>query len=1105
MNRYLIFLLLGASIFCSTKSKATHIVGGEIFYDYRGNNKYLITLYLYIDCINGSPEALAIDAEASIGVFYKSDNRLYTSFLVDSLRTAEIKNVNYTCIFPPDDICVRRYKFQVEATLPDVTGGYIISYQRCCRNTTILNLRDEDNTGGTYWVTVPERSKHGNNSSPRFDEVPPNFICLNKEFSVHHTAKDPDGDSLVYELCLPYAGASPTAPTPRPPENPPYYPVRMGLGYGINNFMYATPRLKIRPQTGELSCTPRRLGQYVVGICVKEFRNGKLLSTVVRDFQINVIQCKFDVVSSFLLPEQKCNLQVDFNNKSEGAIAYKWEFGDPTTTADTSINTTVSYTYPKPGKYEVKLIAFSQQCNDTFTKIIDVKPDTGAFAGPDVRFCKSESVQIGPSKFYRNAKYKWTPSLYINNDTLKQPLVYPPIDFEYVLRQTFDYCYGFDTVLVKTGPPDVGFTFDPLEECRNMTYRFKNTSEGNEFFWVFGTGRNRDTSFRRDTYFTFPQEKDYVVKLVAALNPNCKDSFEQIISAKEDTTGFAGFDRIICFGEQTVLGSPDRIGVSEFSWTPGDYLDDSTLISPIASPPKTTTFYLKKFTDYCEVFDSVLVQVDEPKPFFQLAYTAPCDGLSIEVYNRSENCEKYSWDFGVEGTNSDTSTTKDSTTFIYPSSGDYTISLEGTSAIGCKWTYSLSLDVFTDTAKFAGPNTNICKDEELQIGIDDSVSFAKFFWKPKDSVDNFRIASPTVKPSDTSTFTVIKQYPECTFYDTVTIGVHDPIAGFETDFDPHCDLFDIELKNTSDRFDNIVWEIGSETINSIDTMITSSFPRVGEYPVAVYAIKEQCVDSFKRVFKVFVDTGVTIIPDSVICLRDSVIIGEKDTVKNVQYTWTPAEGLNDATISNPSAFPKESTLYTVNRVFPKCTYTASTSIRVANPEASFDTMIRPDCFGYLGEFTNTSTDARAYRWVFGENVGGNSKVNTTRLFPYGQQLKASLYAIDAHCVDIMTVQRDLLPFDSFEVQTPNIFSPNGDGQNDCYHIKIPKLPADCRNVNVSFFNRWGQEMFKVQVHGNEYCWDGTNQKNGIEASPGVYFYMIDVLGRQFNGALQLVR
>ena len=36
-------------------AEATHIVGGEIYYDYLGGNNYKISMKVYRDCLNGIP------------------------------------------------------------------------------------------------------------------------------------------------------------------------------------------------------------------------------------------------------------------------------------------------------------------------------------------------------------------------------------------------------------------------------------------------------------------------------------------------------------------------------------------------------------------------------------------------------------------------------------------------------------------------------------------------------------------------------------------------------------------------------------------------------------------------------------------------------------------------------------------------------------------------------------------------------------------------------------------------------------------------------------------------------------------------------------------
>lgn len=1072
-----------------------------MFYDHVGGDTFKISLYTYIDCENGTPGALLLDTIAHIGIYSAGSKQALDSIVVDTLKSVSINDVNYNCLVPPSNICVDQYRYETYVILPDIPNGYIVAYQRCCRNGTVINIEDQDVTGGTYWVKIPQRSGTGANSSPRFNQLPPNFLCVDNGFSFKHDANDPDGDSLVYSLCVPYAGGSQNAPYPRMPVAPPYNNIRLKTGFAVDNFLNAKPRLKIHPNTGVLSCVPRRKGQFVVGICVQEYRNGVLLSTVTRDFQFNVIDCEFDVVTSFTIPEQACEYEVDFTNETRGAIRYKWDFGDPSTTADTSDKGSPSYTYPSPGWYDIKLIGYSLECSDTFTQRIFVKPDTGAFAGPDARSCNGEAVQIGPEVAFPNSKYEWFPSTYLDNDTIQNPTTSTPADFAYVLKQTFDYCYGWDTVIVKVGPPDVDFDFLALIECNDLTYEFTNKAEEGKYRWSFGDGK---FSAQQNPYHTYNKEGKYTVKLVARINPLCIDSIEKEIVVIEDTTDFAGFPRLLCAGDTTTIGRPPVNAKARYLWTPSKGLDDSSKAQPVVTTDVATTYIVKRYTDYCEVFDTVFVDADDPIPFFQLAYTAPCDGLNIKVYNRSSNVADYLWDFGVSGSTKDTSTSSDSVKFTYPDNGDYVISLRGISAKGCEETFDVPLNVFADTSLFAGPDSNICRAQELQIGLDDSVSFARFRWSPRDSVSDYQIPRPTTMPSDTLVYVLEKIYPECTFIDSVTVGVHNPLANFGTDYDPHCDLFEITLKPKSKRVDRHIWNFGNGPVENNDDSVLHNFPGPGTYSIALYAMKEQCGDTITKTFDAYVDTGITKIPDSVICLSDTIYLGGADTAKNVKYEWTPAENLSDHTISNPGAWPSKSTTYTLKRIFPKCTYSGTVDVRVSNPIASFDTVIRPDCYGYMANFTNTSLGAAEYRWVFSSDTTTTNE-NEALLFPYGKMLEATLYATDAHCVSNFSISRQLQPFEDFEVIRPNIFSPNGDSYNDCYKIEIPKLPPTCKNFEVVFFNRWGQEMFTIEQEGNVLCWDGVNTENGQEVSPGVYFYIIQVLGREFTGTVQLVR
>jgi gliding motility-associated-like protein len=66
---------------------------------------------------------------------------------------------------------------------------------------------------------------------------------------------------------------------------------------------------------------------------------------------------------------------------------------------------------------------------------------------------------------------------------------------------------------------------------------------------------------------------------------------------------------------------------------------------------------------------------------------------------------------------------------------------------------------------------------------------------------------------------------------------------------------------------------------------------------------------------------------------------------------------------------------------------------------------------------------------------------------------------------------------------PNAFTPNNDGLNECYGVKLWPYTS---SFEMSIFNRWGELVFRTS---NIYaCWDG--KLKGKDQSAGVYVYMI---------------
>ena len=84
---------------------------------------------------------------------------------------------------------------------------------------------------------------------------------------------------------------------PDPANCPPPFTDVSFIGPNYTTFqpLGGNPKVVINANTGLITGTPTIQGQFVVAVCVKEYRNGQLLSVLQRDFQFNVSTCQVAV------------------------------------------------------------------------------------------------------------------------------------------------------------------------------------------------------------------------------------------------------------------------------------------------------------------------------------------------------------------------------------------------------------------------------------------------------------------------------------------------------------------------------------------------------------------------------------------------------------------------------------------------------------------------------------------------------------------------------------------------------------------------------------------------------------------------------------------
>ena len=280
-------IIIALFILVSSNLYASHIVGGEVYYDSLGNDMYSVTFEIYRDC-DGSN----FDAPLWFTVF-NSNGTIYSEYSIP-IPVPDTLAVVYDnpCVTPPSDICIERAIYITTITLPTTPDGYYITYQRCCWAGNIQNIITPGDWGITIRCDIPGSNLVSvDNNSARFNNYPPIVLCSGQTLDFDHSATDIDGDSLVYSLCTPQTVNIGVGAEPNPEASAPYADIPWDTGFSGTQPFGTGSTVSIDSQTGLLSITPSLLGTFVAAVCIEEYRNGVLINQKSRTFGYRVTNC----------------------------------------------------------------------------------------------------------------------------------------------------------------------------------------------------------------------------------------------------------------------------------------------------------------------------------------------------------------------------------------------------------------------------------------------------------------------------------------------------------------------------------------------------------------------------------------------------------------------------------------------------------------------------------------------------------------------------------------------------------------------------------------------------------------------------------------------
>ena len=120
-------------------------------------------------------------------------------------------------------------------------------------------------------------------------------------------------------------------------------------------------------------------------------------------------------------------------------------------------------------------------------------------------------------------------------------------------------------------------------------------------------------------------------------------------------------------------------------------------------------------------------------------------------------------------------------------------------------------------------------------------------------------------------------------------------------------------------------------------------------------------------------------------------------------------------------------------------------------------------------FTNTSTNATAYSWEFGDGTT-SSQTNPTHTY----EDKPGVYHIVLYATNVAGCKDSAVAVvsvvDELIFYIPNSFTPDGDEFNNVF-FPVFSSGFDGQNYTLLIFDRWGEVLF--ESHNVEFGWDGT--------------------------------
>ncbi len=383
--------------------------------------------------------------------------------------------------------------------------------------------------------------------------------------------------------------------------------------------------------------------------------------------------CSNSVTATFTIAEPIASFSVtnttgcypftaNFFSTSQDASTLFWNFGDPSTTADTSIITNPSYTYNNPATYSVTLtITDVNGCMDTLIDTLQSLGPLPYFFADTLTGCRPFVVTFKDTSFSDSLLLQWTwdfgdgsPIIITSNDSIIHTYLNPG---NYSVTMTVKDTNGCVKTIVKNNYiqptfPYPSFTVDTFS-CKGTLLTFNasaTTVVGGTYIWNFGDGTG-DTTTATSTTHAYASDSTYIVSLTVTDINGCDSTISDTILILQPTANFGwAVDAMYCKNMEISFTDLSTGYVTNWNWNFG--LAGSAIIQNPTAFYSTGGVYSVQLIviNAGGCIDTMKLDSIITVPFavgtFTLAPAGGCNPLTVCFSTNAQNTANYFWDFG---------------------------------------------------------------------------------------------------------------------------------------------------------------------------------------------------------------------------------------------------------------------------------------------------------------------------------------------------------------------------------------------------------------------------------------------------------------------------